>query len=374
MALCYAPFLHRMVETTGNYQLCCVAKEYDDGKYNDWEGEDYQKIRKHMIEEKELPDTCVTCKTKEEYNQYSFRHSFNQLYERLGSPSLDIQYGTAWEVPISFDLRMNNLCNLSCRMCGPSASTQLVKEAEKYPELWPKWADEAEDFKSNKFDVNYIIENAGAIGDLRLLGGEPSVQPEAKAILKELIRIGNTGIGLHITTNGTNSNKEFYDMISKFNRVLIVVSIDSWGKHHEYIRGPAAHFPTIWKNLNKLKSLPNNPKVMIQQTVTALNIFDFWRLRKNNDSGCELMSNLATWPDKYSPINMPDRWKQRAIEIAKENNGYEDNRHIFGQMMKKGNPDHLIGISKYTELMDSVRGQRLIDYFPTTHEMFEDIG
>ena len=368
MALCYAPFLHRMIQTTGYYQLCCVATHRDD-MYDDWEGEDYQKIRKHMIEEKELPDVCVSCKIKERHKQYALKYGFDDLYKRLGSPSLDIQTGTAWEVPISFDLRMNNLCNLSCRMCGPEASSQIVKEAKKHPELWPG------EVPMREFNAQEIIDNAANIADLKLLGGETTVQPEAKAMLKKLIEFGNTNLKLHITTNGTNMNAEFYDMLKQFKDVIMVVSIDSWGKHHEYIRGPATHFPTIWKNLHKLSTLwPNKDNVTIQQTITILNIFDFWLLDKNNDSPYPIMSNLARWPKKYVPVNMPYKWKRRAIDLAKENDAYEKHKHIFEEMMKDGDVTHLKGMNKYTELMDNVRGQHLIDHFPTTYEMLEDIG
>jgi len=369
MALCYAPFLHRLVQTTGDYQLCCSAKEYDDDRYIDWEGEEYQKIRKHMIEEKELPDVCVTCKIKERNKQYALKYSFNDLYKRLGSPSLDIQTGTAWEVPISFDLRMNNLCNLSCRMCGPGASSQIEKEAKKHPELWPA------EIIQKEFNAQEVIDNAAAIADLRLLGGEPTVQPEAKAMLRKLIEVGNTNLSLHITTNGTNINAEFYDMLKQFTKVEMVVSIDSWGKHHEYIRGPATHFPTIWKNLHKLSTLwPNKDNVTIQQTITILNIFDFWLLDKNNDSPYPIMSNLATFPLKYAPKNMPYRWKRKAVNLAKENDAYKNYKHIFRELMKDGDVIHLKGMNKYTKLMDNVRGQHLIDHFPTTYEMLEDIG
>jgi sulfatase maturation enzyme AslB (radical SAM superfamily) len=357
-----------MIQTTGYYQLCCVATHRDD-MYDDWEGEDYQKIRKHMIEEKELPDVCVSCKIKERHKQYALKYGFDDLYKRLGSPSLDIQTGTAWEVPISFDLRMNNLCNLSCRMCGPEASSQIVKEAKKHPELWPG------EVPMREFNAQEIIDNAANIADLKLLGGETTVQPEAKAMLKKLIEVGNTNLKLHITTNGTNMNAEFYDMLKQFKDVIMVVSIDSWGKHHEYIRGPATHFPTIWKNLHKLSTLwPNKDNVTIQQTITILNIFDFWLLDKNNDSPYPIMSNLARWPKKYAPVNMPYKWKRRAIDLAKENDAYEKHKHIFEEMMKDGDVTHLKGMNKYTELMDNVRGQHLIDHFPTTYEMLEDIG
>ena len=377
MALCYAPFLHRIVHTDGSTGLCCAAnRDLEVGKdYSDWNSKDYQDIRSHMMFQKRLPEVCKRCQTKDEVGQYPHKETFNRLYDRLDRPRLDIETGTALDVPISLDLRMNSLCNLSCRMCGPEASSQIQKEADKNPDLWPHWKDVKCEYKS--FDATEIIENAGSIVDLKLLGGEPTVQPEAKAILKKLIEIGNTSIDLHITTNGTNINKEFYNMLSQFNGfVAVVFSIDGWGKTHEYIRGPAADFETIWNNLKKLSKLKNISYLSIQQTITIFNAFDWWKLYENNDVGCNIMSNVADWPQRYEIINMPPYWKKLATDLAEQNmsdTNRKKTKHILHLLSKPGDSNHLKGVLQYTDLMDSVRNQYAKDHCPITYEMLKDI-
>ena len=378
MALCYAPFLHKIIYTDGTSGLCCVAdkESYLDKDYSDWNGKDYQNIRSHMINEKVLPEVCNKCKSQEEVEDYPYKEVYNKLYERLGRPRIDIKTGTALDVPVSLDLRMNNLCNLSCRMCGPSASSQLEKEQKKHPELWPT----IENYRSNwlTYSASDIIDNAGAIIDLRLLGGEPTVQPEAKAILNKLIEIGNTNIDLRITTNGTNINKEFYDMISKFTGfVSIAFSIDGWDKTHEYIRGPAADFKTIWKNLKKVSQLSNVSQITIQQTITILNVFDWWKLHENNDSGCFINADVTNMPPKYACANMPDKWKKHAIDLARHNMSIANRKltsNITPLILNEGDPSLLKGVLQYTDLMDSVRGQHAKDHCPITYKMLEEIG
>ena len=364
MALCYAPFLHKMIANDG-FALVCCSYNWRNGKdYSDWNGEAFQELRRHMLEEKELPARCVECVT----NKEPYKNTFDNLYKKLGEPQLDIVTGTAIDTPVSYDLRMNNLCNLSCRMCGPASSTQIAKEAIKYPEAW---GDIPIEDKYNNFDPIEIIENAGAIYDLRLLGGEPTLQPESKDLLQELVDIGNTDIRLFITTNGTNVNKNFYGLVEKFKDCHIVISIDSWGEQHDYIRGPASDFATIHKNVQKIKDLPNKPKVSIQQTVTALNIFDFWKLPQNSEH--DVVSNITTLPEFYAPKNLPEKWKKKAIDIAKENGMYNKCSHIFNLMMEPGDTSHMSELKHRTHLLDHIRGQHLKDHFPTTYEMLEDI-
>ena len=140
MPFCAVPFIHSYIDTKGKNRICCAAK-WTPGQYDlqDWEGKDYQKIREAVSsDDKEWLPECNECKRREEAGQEdSYRKINNKLYEQLDRPELNIINGTNFEVPISYDLRMNNLCNLSCRMCGPKFSLQIQKEAKKHPELWP---------------------------------------------------------------------------------------------------------------------------------------------------------------------------------------------------------------------------------------------
>ena len=380
MALCYAPFLHRTIYTDGTSRLCCAADRFlmRDKDYSDWNGQDYQNIRSHMINEKVLPEVCNKCRTEEELGHYPYKRTYDDLYKKLGQPRIDIETGTGLDTPISLDLRMNNLCNLSCRMCGPSASSQIEKEQKRHPELWPVPFGQSKQPTYNSYDASEIIDNAGSIVDLRLLGGEPTVQPETKAILKKLIEIGNTNIKLHITTNGTNINREFYNMLSKFTGfVSVIFSIDGWDKTHEYIRGPAADFKTIWKNLKKVSELSNVSELKIQQTITILNVFDWWKLHEHNDSGCSFRVDVAHMPPKYAPTNMPEDWKKLAIDLAKDNMSkanQELTSHVATLISEKGDPRLLKGMLQYTDMMDSIRGQYAEDHCPTTYKMLKEIN
>ena len=263
-------------------------------------------------------------------------------------------------------------------MCGPMASSQLFKESIKYPELWPEHVNDSED-RYNQMDITRIVDEAESMFELKLLGGEPTVQPETKAILERLIEVGNIGLRLNMTTNGTNVNPKFYNILKQFKQVYIQVSIDNYGIGHNYIRGPAADFKTIWKNVKKIYELDWAGKfhIEINQTVTSFNIFDFWKLRQETNKQypwCTFKTGIVFEPVKYSPQYLPQKWKDIAADKAKEAGAYEDEKHIFELINQvETNMTHVRKLKSYTQLMDHARGQHLKDHFPLFYELLEGI-
>jgi len=381
MPFCVVPFIHNYIDTQGQNRICCAAK-WKAGQYNlqDWQGEDYQKIRASMLNDNQdwLPE-CQDCERREKVGEdHSYRKIYNRLYEKLGKPNLDVVTGNPFETPISYDLRMNNLCNLSCRMCGASSSSQIYKEMTRYPELWPAFVDDPPD-KYNNMDISHIIDEAESMYEIKLLGGEPTVQPEAKAIMKRLIDVGNTSLKFNITTNGTNVNTAFYSLLTQFKQVYLQISIDDYGIGHDYIRGPASDFETIWKNVKKIYELDwaGDAHIGIHQTVTTFSIFSFWKLRQETNiqyPWCSFRSGMVFQPPIYSPQYIPQKWKDLAIAEARGHWAYEDEKHIFDLMeQEKTDMDTMKILKSRTSMMDFARNQHLKDYYPIVHELLEDI-
>lgn len=385
---CAAPFIHQTISTSGKKFLCCGVFHSTNRKItinrdlNDWEGKDYQYIRNHMLTSNDwLPD-CEECKILENAGKPSLRINMNEMFIKLNQPSLSVSTGNPFGVPLSYDIRFSNLCNLSCRMCGPESSSQLVKEAKKHPELWPSWSNAEDEFKfnvnSNK-DIDWLLEEAQFIRDLKLLGGEPTIQPEVHALLKRLVEVNNTNIDVFITTNGTNENKEFFNLLKQFKNVLMNFSIDSHPERLPYIRG-GANGKKIWENIKKISEISwaGNMSINTTQVVMSYNIFDFWELGQL----CKESSWIDThrsWllytPEYQSARFIPRKWKETAIEIAKQNMCYDEEKYIFEELMLENeNFDLLKKLKSTTELIDFSRNVYIKDYHPVCHEMLEDIG
>jgi hypothetical protein len=90
--------------------------------------------------------------------------------------------------------------------------------------------------------------------------------------MQRLIDTGqNSKVTLIINTNMTNTNYKFYDLIKRFNKVIIQMSIDAIGDLATYIRYPT-EFKTVDKTINDLLSLGNNITLRAGPVIQVLNL------------------------------------------------------------------------------------------------------
>ena len=158
---------------------------------------------------------------------------------------LDIQYGNTTKGPMFLDYRPSNLCNLKCRMCVPNASSQITKEFQENPEM-QKWFKAPEKIVKN-FDLFKNFTNNIQLKQIKILGGEPTLDPLVLDFLEAIIDNYDTLPALRFTTNGTNLNKRFRNIMEKFKDIHIVFSVDAVGSAYEYIRTNAS-----WKKTKKI--------------------------------------------------------------------------------------------------------------------------
>ncbi len=179
---------------------------------------------------------------------------------------------------IQLDVRPGNLCNLKCKMCNTGSSTEIAKE---YIELhkdkrfidrlksydrdstnqiaWDKPKGYYESLtknytntKEHKDEIYELFDYAN-LRRLKLLGGEPSIDPTIISILghlKEQDLHNSNDFKLQITSNLTNVNKIWTDYFDAFS-VKLTVSMDGAGRSYEYIRAPAK-WKTIKSNMFKI--------------------------------------------------------------------------------------------------------------------------
>ena len=83
--------------------------------------------------------------------------------------------------------------------------------------------------------------------------------------------------------------------------------------------------------------MQQNINIDINQTVTTLNIFNFWRLRQETNKQypwCTHRTNIVFEPKMYSPQYIPNEWKNIAIEEAKKHGAYNDEKHRANRQRK----------------------------------------
>lgn len=222
---CAAPFRHiALNQTTDRYRPCCmwhydhptpVMVSHADPIDHPW----MQQLREHML----IGDHqvgCTKCYDSEASRGTSLRLWFNEIYGRVIDTKLQ-----------SVEMNFGNLCNLKCRMCGSWGSSKWIADEIKLG-LKP------EPLVRRKLDDMHI--NFTALDQIKLIGGEPSL--EQQAILEILTRIkktrGSLGhLSLEIITNGLIPlDDEIMDLLLECNKILLEISIDGFGSHNDYQR------------------------------------------------------------------------------------------------------------------------------------------
>jgi organic radical activating enzyme len=262
--ICNAPFTSAYYfGLRGNLGFCCAWEDDDqpyykvhkDGAPEDfWTSKYAQDIRQQMLDG-EWPKGCSGCKWHVERGLQSDIDMFKTI--PVDEKDFDVVYGnTTHKKPVYLDYRPDNLCNLSCIQCSPGNSTLIEDFGDN--ETWgigkDTWAGSLKYIKENKDRYHeiekFVNENLLHQGllQIKLLGGEPTINAGVQRTLKHLIDKGYAkDIRLKVTTNFTNLNKT-YEMFSHFKEVSITASIDGAGKTYEYVRHPAK-WRVVKKNL-----------------------------------------------------------------------------------------------------------------------------
>jgi len=243
-------------------------------------------IREKLLKGEE-PLECFVCGDRERKGWRSDRLEYN---DRDGdSITNDINYGNEFKQPLALDIRPGNVCNLKCRMCDPGNSTEIYKELELNPELYPYYMGRPDEEIASNMDINNFLSSIdfSLIERLNILGGEPTVDPDTIAFLEKLIEEGNTNLLLNITSNCTNFNKH-WQLFKQFNKLNVCASLDGIGKTYEYIR-TNAKWNSVLQNINELQTLPNLTHLSINLVLQMYNIFDvkewaryFYNMRKKS--------------------------------------------------------------------------------------------
>lgn len=363
---CILPFIHSATRPNGTFRLCCKSRRYaipkdgytdrdyvdvnssklfnaDQDNLNDyWNSEYMKKIRKQFLNG-EKPEACNVCWDEENDNKTSMRkQKLRQWKPENYIDDINYAYNNDGEVknpPRYLDLKLGNLCNLKCRMCGPNASNQFEKEIDSLTN--GNYTKDGREIKLNKeynvpfhitdqltiskYDKWYeknnfwdtIYEWIPYVEKLYATGGEPTVNKYFFDFLEYCIQKGYAeNIILQITTNVTTINKRFLELCKYFKEVILACSIDGYGKLNEYIRYPS-NWSVIDKNFKKLIDLDN---VIISITI-VVQIYNILNLSKLLDYLNNILSKrkyditfvFCYEPYSYDIKHLPKNLKQESI-------------------------------------------------------------
>lgn len=384
---CIAPFVHMYVHSDQGHRLCCRTSEFREvNKNNDetemdietrWSNDYYKKAREKLLSGERL-SICNDCYSKEEAGGTSDRIRYNRNYADKIIPNIDT--GNQFNKPIDLDIRPSNLCNLKCRMCDPSNSSQIEKEFKTHytrfkpliDKFMPMGIDVNHEPWLNKNNIEFLLNDN--VQKVKILGGEPSIMPETEDILDYLIENNMTDIHVHITTNLTNSNKKFINKLSKLSNVNFNFSIDGTGSVVEYIRSPVK-WDSINQNIRTYKDIGFGEIICTFQVYNLFNMIDMLNWAKQLDTPIYFNSlESPTWAHiTVIPKHIRDPELLKILDMLDGDDEYtKKNRAVVNQYLafdETSDPTFFIAATK---ALDNVREQKLEDSIPEIWDIFKD--
>jgi len=341
---CIAPFKHASINNTGKLKICCNSSEtatVDYSESDSWfNSSTLNNLRKNLISG--IKDKiCQKCWDMERKGHKSLRQDYNRhigkILAKHWDKNFDKRNTKLWNVlnnidfnnVDSFDLKLGNLCNLKCIMCGPKFSTQLYAEAKLnpsleqfYPEMvppqtWPESKKFKEWIKTNTVDSMHI----------KFTGGEPMMNPWLMDVLANITDTQKSKCILHFTTNLTILNQSLLEMFSKFKEVWISISVEGIGATLEYARY-GHKWIDLKSNIEILRNFGMNKKIFLEinhviQASTILGVFD---LAKYFDQyKIDICPIALSDPKCFTLQSIKTKHKLDLIQKCKLYNGYNKN-------------------------------------------------
>jgi len=265
---CSAPWVSLFYQTN-QASVCCINKNSSTvSPMRFISGDTVKNLKKDFLNNKR-PESCSTCWQLEDSGNKSVRSLINSTYPLDRAILTD---NTPTEIKY-LELRISNLCNFSCRMCGPFNSNQFDKEVKSNDSLQRYFRPVTNITKFDSVSMEQIKTIAKNLDVLNLTGGEPMLIKEYHDLFDYLIENQyNENIMLQITTNGSVFNPKLMEKIIQFKSVRIVVSIDGVNEVGEYQRYGSL-WNTVKENFYSYLDLPKI-EVVVNSVSSGYTILD----------------------------------------------------------------------------------------------------
>jgi len=407
---CLHPFTGLATREDGAVKVCCRSQPIgwiqDDTLERIWNGVQMQEVRRQVLCG-ERPEVCKPCFDLEDQGVESLRqrHIKNTIPEsriNLYPNALDTlrdDYTMPFEFP-TMEIKLNNLCNLRCRMCNPLDSTS-----------WTDWKEVAPIYKKEN---NYLVPTVerlvakpgqyiGPFDDtdnwwesfekllphfrrVEFAGGEPLMDPQHYKIL-DMLKPYGANIEIKYATNGTTlgikGGRTVHDYWPYFKSVAVNVSIDGIHDVYNYIRGNG-DFSQLEENIREIQKIPNVSRVVGAFTAQAGNILqaadciDYF----TNKMNIVFYSHRVSYPNCLSAQVLPQELKDvamlRLMKVASKIANYDVVKKftILEKILQQQIDDNINYIAakdqshlwpeflEFNRRLDQSRGQSLLDVVP----------
>ena len=322
------------------------------------------------------PKTCSRCWAEESAGRTSKRmYSIMKFKNELDKIDWN---NDAPEQLWFLDLKLGNLCNLKCRICGSWSSSKWAQEDiafEKNPNkkltrsygmlkqgAWPTdneqfWVDLANIMPSVKY--------------IEFSGGEPFMVIQHFDILKNAVDTGIAGdISLHYNTNATMV-PELENVWKHFKRVEIAFSIDNVGERFDFERSGAS-WRYVEKNIQAFKEMAARQSNIHLQSCTTINAQNAYYLPETvswlSQQNFEFVYlNMLHDPSFMSVTNLTPAAKELILEKLSLNNFqpmYHNEITGIRTFIEQGAGSDGSAFRAFMNRVDDYRGENFVKLYP----------
>ena len=398
---CMLPWVHMHAYPDGRAFPCCFAEYWHpvgDLRKNTmaevWNQEPYKQLRLNMLADKPCKE-CNKCYEQEKNGFFSMRNDSNRNYGHLireventhddgTNPDFKIRY---------WDVRFSNLCNFSCRSCGPIFSSNWfndhVKLYDRKPDVLGREMLRVE-YTAGDEDamIAQMLPHVPYLEQVYFAGGEPLIMKEHYFLLEKLIEAGRTDVRIQYNTNFSElafKDKHVFEYWKHFKNISVGASLDASGDRAELMRRG-----TNWKQAvnNRERMMQEVPHVdfYISATVSAMNVLhvlDFHKEWTNLGliKAKDFNVNICQSPEWYRIDILPEWFKQQVVipaynkhlewltpqdELQRATNGY---RSLLNLLTAHDASDLLPRFRSEIAQLDKIRNEDFWKVFPELNEL-----
>jgi radical SAM protein with 4Fe4S-binding SPASM domain len=382
---CIYPWVHLHAHPTGEAYPCCHSERsglLGNVKNNTleeiWTDVPMQRLRADMLSE--TPNAaCRRCYEQEDSGFFSGRRSANKHHghqiKKLEANPFEMTY---------WDIRFSNLCNLKCRSCGHTFSSQWYQDQAKLAGGdWKKNNTVLKIAGRNEDDMwNQLIPHLDYVEQIYFAGGEPLLMEEHYRILDELVRRNRFDVRLIYNTNFTHTDlkgQSVFEYWKQFDSVAVGASLDASGARGEYIR-KGTDWAVVEQNRRKMIEICPEVDFYISPTLSIMNaehLPDFHRdwveqgLIRAQDLNVNILQDPAHYridiaPAAYKGSLMARyrehiEWLRGRDPLQRATQGFES---AITFMTATDNTSLIDTFWRKTHELDAIRKENILDVIP----------
>lgn len=387
---CVLPWISLETSPVGSIRPCCLAeKEIVDDTGNKFDlatasdlsavqnSQYMQQLRQDFLDSKK-PPTCRKCWNEERAGRTSKRmHTLDRLKHMISD-----DVWTQDAKPLMFlDLKLGNICNLKCRICGSWSSSTFA--AEEVQHINPEFEDKKKSYSyqmlkkgawpqdNQRFwqDIDQVIDQ---VRYLEFTGGEPFMIKEHFELLQRIVDRGIAGqVEIHYNTNGTHYPEYAEDIWRNFKTVEIAFSIDDVEERFEYQRSNAV-WNEVVANIEQFRALRARYSNIQLQACITVNVFNVMYLESVANWAEQQGFDFVYWNMLHEAFyfsigTLPTHVKQEAETRLMSAQVSDQNRLEFDKIidfMKNGVELDGFMLNLKVRDLDCKRGQDLRNHHP----------